>query len=126
VTLRVVVAEDEWVVAEQIRLELMGLGYEVVASARTGTEALDACLQQHPDLILIDLKMPDMDGVVAIARIMSSCPVPIIVVTGQPELAEQAEEAGAVGYLEKPFSSEAFLAAARVARERFAHLMEQA
>ena len=120
---RVVIAEDEWVVAEEIRLELVGLGYEVLAVARTGTEALDLCVQQRPDLMLMDLRMPDMDGLVATSRIMSSCPLCVIIITGYPELREQAERAGAVGYLTKPFTAGLLAETLQAARERFARLM---
>jgi AmiR/NasT family two-component response regulator len=121
--MRVVIAEDEWVIAEQIRLELVELGYEVVAIARTGTAALDLCVQHRPDLILMDIKMPDMDGLVATARIMASWPTCIIVVTGYPELGEDTARAGAMGYLVKPFTAEAFASVVRAAQDRFARLM---
>ncbi len=119
---RVVIAEDEWVTAEQLRLELVRLGYEVVGLARTGTEALDLCVQVRPDLILMDLKMPDMDGLEATRRIMTSCPRCVVVVTGHRELAEEAARVGAAGYLVKPVTVEALEGALWAAQERFREL----
>jgi len=120
---RVVIADDEPLAARQMRFELERGGYEVIGVARTGTEAVDMCVLHHPDFVLMDIKMPDMDGFVATGRIMSQCPTPVVIVTGDPGRVEGAEEAGAVGYVVKPLTLEKFSAVVKSARERFTRMM---
>jgi two-component system, response regulator PdtaR len=120
---RVVIAEDEWVIAEQIRLELVKLGHEVVAIAGTGTAALDLCVKYHPDLILMDVRMPDMDGLEATSRIMTSCPTCVILVTGVPGLKDAAERAGAMGYVVKPVHARGFARLIEQAQAKLARLV---
>ena len=120
---RVVIAEDEFLIATQTRHELERQGYEVVAVARTGTEALDLCILHRPEVVLMDIRMPDMGGIEATRRIMSICPACVVVVTGNPDLGQEAERAGAMGYVVKPFHSEQVRSAIEAARARFAELM---
>jgi response regulator NasT len=121
--IRIVIADDEPLTARQMRYEIERGDYEVVGMASTGTEALDLCIQHRPDLLLMDLRMPDMDGVAATTRIMSECPTPVVVVTGDPSLAGGAEQAGAVGRVMKPLTLERFSAVVELARARFAEVM---
>ena len=120
---RVIIAEDEWLVAAQESSELLNAGYEVVAVAKTGTEALDFCIQHHPDLVLMDITMPDMDGLEATRRIMSLYPTCVVVVTANPDLGDAAQRAGAMGYLVKPFTAEKFLSTIAQAEARFVRLL---
>jgi len=122
--MRVLIAEDETI----IRLDLRGLieraGHEVVAEARDGDEAVALTERMRPDLIVMDVKMPRLDGIEAARRILATTPVPIVMVTAyaQDELVQRAAEAGAFGYLVKPFR-EADLGPAMVtARIRFDEL----
>jgi len=102
--MRILVAEDETI----IRLDLCGLleraGYEVVAEARDGEEALELARLREPDLALMDVKMPRLDGIEAARRMLEERPIPIVILTAfdQRDLVERAAEAGVYGYLVKP------------------------
>lgn len=120
---RVIIAEDELVIAMSLRSELMKEGYEVVAIATTGTQALDLCFQHHPDVVLMDIRMPDMDGLEATSRIMNACPACVIIVTGKADTEEEAKRAGAMGYLVKPVTGDELFSVIEAARERFAQQM---
>src|SRR2546423_14811319 len=103
--MRILVAEDETI----IRLDLRGLleraGYDVVAEARDGEEAVELARLHEPDLALMDVKMPRLDGIEAARRMLEEPPIPIVMLTAfdQRELAARAAEAGRLGYLVKPF-----------------------
>jgi response regulator NasT len=118
---RVVVAEDEAV----IRLDLVSLledaGYEVVAAVADGQQAIDAVESLKPDLVLMDVAMPVLDGVTAAARITENrlCPVVMVTAYSQVELVERAADAGALGYLVKPIAPANLLPAIEVAIARF-------
>src|SRR5436190_2874654 len=118
--MRILVAEDETI----IRLDLRGLleraGYEVVAEARDGIEAVELARQHGPDLAVLDVKMPRLDGIDAARRIMDERPIPIVMLTayGQEELVSRAVEAGVFGYLVKPFREQDLLPAITAARAR--------
>lgn len=120
---RVVIADDEALAARQIKYELERGDFEVVGIAKTGTEALDMCIQHHPDFVLMDITMPDMDGFAATDRIMSQCPTPVVIVTGDPSRVEGAQDVGAVGYVVKPLTLEKFEAVVEPAQERFSRIM---
>ena len=99
---RILIAEDEWLIALALRLQLERLGYEVVGIARTGAEAVRLCPLTRPDVVLMDVQMPDMDGVTATRELMGECPHAIAIVTGRSALREAAEEAGAMCFVVKP------------------------
>ena len=117
---RVLVAEDETL----IRLDLKGLledaGFEVCAQARDGVEAVDLAVSERPDLAVLDVKMPRLDGIEAARRILDERPIPIVMVTayGERELVARAVEAGVFGYLVKPFRETDLLPAIATARAR--------
>src|SRR4051795_9646776 len=98
--MRILVAEDETI----IRLDLRGLleraGHEVVAEARDGEEAVSLARQHEPDLAVLDVKMPRLDGIEAARKMLEERPIPIVMLTafGQRELVERAAEAGGYGY----------------------------
>jgi response regulator NasT len=118
--MRILVAEDETI----IRLDLRGLleraGYEVVAEARDGEEAVALAREHAPDLALMDVKMPRLDGIEAARRILEERPIPIVMLTAfdQQELVERAAEAGVYGYLVKPFREQDVVPAIELARAR--------
>jgi response regulator NasT len=118
--MRILVAEDETI----IRLDLRGLleraGYEVVAEARDGEEAVALAREHAPDLALMDVKMPRLDGIEAARRILEERPIPIVMLTAfdQQELVERAAEAGVYGYLVKPFREQDVVPAIEPARAR--------
>jgi two-component system, response regulator PdtaR len=95
-------------------------GFDVCAEARNGTEAVELARSVEPDLAVLDVKMPELDGIEAARRILAERPIPIVMVTayGQDELVARAVEAGVFGYLVKPFRDSDLLPAIRAARAR--------
>ena len=124
--MRILVAEDETI----IRLDLCALlersGFEVVAEARDGDEAVRLAREHEPDLAIMDVKMPRLDGIEAARRILGERPIPIVMLTayGHEELVSRAVEAGVFGYLVKPFREQDLLPAIQAARARHAELIE--
>ena len=97
---------------------------EVVGEARDGEEAVALAREVSPDLAIMDVKMPKLDGIEAARRIIDSCPIPIVLLTayGQEELVSRAVEAGIFGYLVKPFREADLLPAIHTARARHEEL----
>jgi response regulator NasT len=95
-------------------------GFEICAEARDGEEAVELARREHPDLALLDVKMPRLDGIEAARRILDERPIPIVMLTayGQDELVARAVEAGVFGYLVKPFRESDLLPAIATARAR--------
>jgi AmiR/NasT family two-component response regulator len=122
--MRILVAEDETIIRLDLRGLLEGAGYEVVAEARDGEEAVELAREHEPDLALMDVKMPRLDGIEAARRILEARPIPIVMLTafGQRELVDRAAEAGVYGYLVKPFREQDILPAIETARARHAEL----
>jgi response regulator NasT len=122
--LRVLVAEDEAL----IRLDLVELltdeGYTVVAEAGDGVEALDLARKLTPDLVVMDVKMPKMDGISAAAVIAEERIAPVVMLTAfsQRELVERARDAGAMAYVVKPFDASDVVPAIEIAMARFAEI----
>jgi AmiR/NasT family two-component response regulator len=121
---RVVVAEDEAIIRLDLR-ELLGEeGYDVVGETARGDEAIDLVRSLRPDLVLLDIKMPGLDGLSA-ARVIASerlAAVLILTAFSQRDLVEQAREAGAMAYLVKPFQKSDLVPAIEIALGRFAEL----
>jgi response regulator NasT len=120
--LRVAVADDERGTLEFFRDILTRLGHDVVVMASTGRELLGRCREAAPDLIITDVKMPDMDGIEAAEQVNRERPVPVVLVTAytEAELLARAEAAGPVmAYLVKPVKACDLAAAARLAVARF-------
>jgi two-component system, response regulator PdtaR len=122
--MRVLVGEDETL----IRLDLTGMlesaGFEVCAQARDGIEAVELARSEQPDLAILDVKMPRLDGIESARRILDERPIPIVIVSAYTEqsLVDRAAEAGVFGYLSKPFREEDLLPAIATARARFGQL----
>jgi AmiR/NasT family two-component response regulator len=118
--LRILIAEDETIIRLDLRELLEAAGFEVCAEARDGVEAVDLAMTAEPDLALLDVKMPRLDGIEAARRILDERPIPIVMLTayGQEELVSRAVEAGVFGYLVKPFRESDLLPAIRTARAR--------
>jgi AmiR/NasT family two-component response regulator len=117
---RILVAEDETIIRLDLRNLLEDAGHEVCAEARDGAEAVELAREHHPDLAILDVKMPQLDGIEAARRILDERPIPIVMVTayGQEELVSRAVEAGVFGYLVKPFREADLLPAIATARAR--------
>jgi two-component system, response regulator PdtaR len=100
-------------------------GYTVVAEARDGAEAVALAESEQPDLALLDVKMPELDGIEAARRILERRPIPVVMVTAfsQRELVQRAVEAGVFGYLVKPFQESDLVPAIATAQARHAELV---
>jgi response regulator NasT len=119
--LRILVADDESIRLLSLRKQLAALGHAVVAEASTGEEAVSLAASTSPDLAILDIKMPVMDGIEAAERITQARPIPIILLTAYDEaqLVERAAEANISAYLMKPVSEEDLLPAITLALARF-------
>ena len=104
--MRILIAEDETIIRLDLRDLLERAGHEVVAEARDGEEAVALAREHAPDLAVMDVKMPHLDGIEAAKRILDERPIPIVMLTayGQDELVSRAIEAGVFGYLVKTSS----------------------
>ena len=123
-SLRILVAEDETIIRLDLRDLLERSGFEVCAEARDGEEAVRLAREQQPDVAIMDVKMPRLDGIEAARRMLAERPIPIVMLTayGQEELVSRAIEAGVFGYLVKPFREQDLLPAIRTARARHEEL----
>lgn len=119
--IRILIAEDNDLVSLTLEEQLRGLGYDVVGIARSGTEAVSMALRLRPDLIIMDIRMPEMDGTEAATRIHDQMAVAIIMLTAYAdrETIRRAEAAGALAYLVKPVSENEFPPAINIALARF-------
>jgi two-component system, response regulator PdtaR len=122
--MRVLVAEDETIIRLDLRELLERLGLEVCAEARDGEEAVALARSEKPDVAIMDVKMPKLDGIEAARQILDERPIPIVMLTayGQEEVVSRAVEAGVFGYLVKPFREQDLLPAIRTARARHEEL----
>jgi AmiR/NasT family two-component response regulator len=122
--MRILVAEDETIIRMDLREILERAGFEVCAEARDGEEAVELARRERPDLAVLDVRMPALDGIEAARRILAERPIPILMLTayGQDELVSRAIEAGVFGYLVKPFRESDLLPAIQAARARHAEL----
>ena len=123
--MRILVAEDETIIRLDLRALLERAGFEVCAEARDGEEAVALARSEQPDVAVLDVKMPKLDGIEAARRIRDERPIPIVMLTayGQDELVQRAAEAGVFGYLVKPFREQDLLPAIHTARARHEELV---
>jgi two-component system, response regulator PdtaR len=121
---KILIAEDETLIRLDLKEILERAGFDVCAEARDGEEAVALASEAEPDLAILDVKMPRLDGIEAARRILDERPIPIVMLTayGQDELVSRAVEAGVFGYLVKPFRESDLLPAIRAARARHAEL----
>jgi len=122
--MRILVAEDETIIRLDLKDMLTRAGFDVCAEARDGDEAVALARSEQPDLAIMDVKMPKVDGIEAARRILDERPIPIVMLTayGQEELVSRAIEAGVFGYLVKPFREQDLLPAIHTARARHEEL----
>jgi len=123
-TIRVIIAEDEALIRLDLKEMLEEEGYSVVAEVGDGQQAVDRTTELRPDLVILDIQMPVLDGLSAAEQIASARIAPVIVLTAfsQRELVERARDAGAMAYLVKPFSKNDLVPAIEVARARFSEM----
>ncbi|MGH2543950.1 MAG: ANTAR domain-containing response regulator [Ardenticatenaceae bacterium] len=123
---RVIIADDESIIRMDLKETLTALGYLVVGEVGDGKSAVNLARELRPDIVLMDVRMPDMDGIEA-AKILTEekiAPVLLLTAAGQRELIERAKEAGVVGYLMKPFRDTDLTPAIEVALARFTEFKE--
>jgi AmiR/NasT family two-component response regulator len=117
---RILIAEDETIIRLDLRELLERAGFDVCAEAKDGLEAVELARSERPDLAVLDVKMPRLDGIEAARQILDERPIPIVMLTayGQDELVSRAVETGVFGYLVKPFREQDLLPAIHAARAR--------
>ena len=121
---RVVVAEDEGIIRLDVVEILRDAGYDVVGEAGDGEAAVRLAEELRPDLVVMDVKMPVLDGITAAERIGRAGIAPVVLLTAfsQRELVERARDAGAMAYVVKPFSADDLLPAVEIATSRYAQI----
>jgi response regulator NasT len=125
-TLRVVVAEDEALIRLDLVEMLTEAGYQVVGQAGDGEAAIELTEKEKPDLVVMDVKMPKLDGISAAERIAKQRIAPVVMLTAfsQRDLVERARDAGAMAYLTKPFTIEDLMPAIELAVSRFQEIKQ--
>ncbi|MEI8184375.1 MAG: response regulator [Actinomycetes bacterium] len=116
--IRILVAEDETIIRLDLVEMLTEAGYEVIAQAENGAVAVELARQHNPDLAILDVKMPEMDGITAAEQIISIAPVLMLTAFSQRELVERARDAGVMAYVVKPFSINDLVPAIEIAISR--------
>jgi response regulator NasT len=121
---RILVVEDESIIRIDIVESLRGFGYDVVGEAADGEAAVAMATELRPDLVVMDVKMPKMDGISAADKLLQGRIAPVLLLTAfsQKELVERASEAGVVAYIVKPFTPADLLPAVEIALSRGAEL----
>jgi response regulator NasT len=121
---RVVIAEDEALIRMDLAEMLADEGYDVVGQAADGQQAVELAERERPDLVILDVKMPVLDGIAAAERIAGQRIAPVVMLTAfsQRDLVERARDAGAMAYLVKPFSQSDLAPAIEMAVSRFAEI----
>lgn len=122
---RVVLAEDEALIRLDLKEMLEEEGFEVVGEAGDGQSAVQLVEQLRPDLVILDVKMPVLDGISAAEQVVTARWAPVVILTAfsQRDLVERAREAGAMAYLVKPFQKKDLLPAIEMAISRFAEIL---
>lgn len=123
-TIRVVIAEDEAIIRLDLKESLEEEGYEVVGEAGRGDKAVELVRELRPDLVILDIKMPGVDGLTAARTVAAEriCAVLMLTAFSQREIIEEARDAGALAYLVKPFQKNDLIPAIEVAIGRFREL----
>jgi AmiR/NasT family two-component response regulator len=119
---RILIAEDETLIRMDLSEMLKEAGYEVVGEATDGLEAIELAKLLKPDLAILDVKMPKLDGISAASEIISICPTLMLTAFSQRELVERARDAGVMGYVVKPFTIADLIPAIEIAFSRFIEL----
>jgi response regulator NasT len=124
--LRILVAEDEALIRLDLAEMLTEAGHEVVGQASNGEQAVELATELEPDLVVMDVKMPVMDGITAAEKIGEAriCPVVMLTAFSQTELVERARDAGVMAYIVKPFTANDLAPAIDIARHRWTEVKE--
>ncbi len=120
------IAEDEALIRLDLAEMLVEEGYDVVGQAEDGEKAVELTIEHRPDLVILDVKMPRLDGIAAAERIASQRIAPVVILTAfsQRDLVERARDAGAMAYLVKPFDKTDLVPAIEMAVSRFTELRQ--
>ncbi len=123
---RVIIADDESVIRTDLREMLTNLNYLVVGEAGDGQSAVNLAREVRPDVVIMDIKMPDMDGIEAAGILTRERVAPVLLLSAynQRDLVDRAMEAGVIGYLIKPISENDVVPAIEIARARFKEFSE--
>ncbi len=118
---RIIIADDESLIRLDLREMLTHLGYDVIGEAGDGRSAMDLARRLRPDLLIMDIKMPDFDGISAAEELTRERIAPVVLVTAYSDqgLVERAREAGVVGYVVKPFREAELMPVIELSRARF-------
>jgi two-component system, response regulator PdtaR len=122
---RVLVAEDEALIRLDLKEMLEEEGYDVVGEAADGEQAVELASRLRPDLVILDVKMPKLDGIAAAEQIAGERVAPVVILTAfsQRDLVERARQAGAMAYLVKPFQKKDLVPTIEMATSRFAEIV---
>jgi response regulator NasT len=123
--LRVLIAEDEALLVYSLRRQLEARGCQVVGIAGTGEAAVTLCKSERPEVILMDIRMPQMNGLEATRQIMEECPTCVVMLTANDsdDQVAEAEAAGATAYLVKPVNANQIMPAMEMARRKFEEMV---
>ena len=117
--LRIVIADDEAIIRMDLAEILTHAGYEVIGQASDGQAALDVIMDKLPDLAILDVKMPNLDGTEVAQALRDHTPIVLLTAFAQRDVIDQATAAGVLGYVVKPFNEAEIVAAIEVAHARF-------
>jgi AmiR/NasT family two-component response regulator len=125
-SITILVAEDDYLVSEEINRGLRMRGYERIMEAANGREAVDKVCSHRPDIVLMDIRMPELDGLEAARQIQDCCPTPVVILTAyeSQDFVQKAGKAGVGAYLTKPPKPEELERAITIAMARHSDLME--
>jgi len=123
---RILVAEDEALIRMDLVEMLQEAGYDVIAQATNGEEAIALALEHHPDLAILDVKMPVLDGISAAEKIIATAPVLMLTAFSQRELIDRARDAGVMAYVVKPFTIGDLVPAIEIAISRHTQMQSLA
>ena len=123
---RILVAEDEALIRMDLVEMLQEAGYEVIAQATNGEEAIALALEHQPDLAILDVKMPVLDGISAAEKIIATAPVLMLTAFSQRELIDRARDAGVMAYVVKPFTIGDLVPAIEIAMSRHTQMQSLA
>jgi len=125
-SLRIVIADDEPIIRLDLRKTLENMGHQVVAEAGDGAKAVEFARELKPDIVILDIKMPEMDGIDAAKIVTTEGIAPILLLTAysQKDLVDRAKDAGVFAYLVKPFKEADLLPAMEIAISRYEEFVE--
>ena len=120
-SLRIVIADDEPIIRLDLRKTLENMGHQVVGEAGDGAKAIEVARELKPDIIILDIKMPEMDGIEAAKVVTTESIAPVLLLTAysQKDLVDRAKDAGVFAYLVKPFKEADLLPAMEIAISRY-------